>query len=474
MGKSFLKDFSWYFLGSLIPIVIGVLKTPIFTRHFNQEEFGHLGIITVTFSYLGMILFAWIGTCIWRYQPKYKLSKLLNELYSNILFLFVIALLILFVIVIIWHSFENSFLMKNLILFSFIQLIFSQLYSYYMIVVRIEGRAVFYTIFQSLRAVLSFITVLTLVFIFKVDITALILSLVIIDFVAVLYLFIFNPLKVVINFKLTNKKYLKELLIYGSTGLLINICFLTISSSDRYIISWFGSINDVGVYDQVYKISQLSIAAFVTIFFNTINPTLLNELERNFENSKYLMRSYLKVFFIYGFPAIVYLSFFAKEISDVLLGKEFRIGYNIIPFVFFAAFLHGAINFFELRLKFKDKLKKLSLIMIGATILNIILTIIFVSRFGYKWAAVTTTITYVVIFGVFLSLDRDILFYSSKEGKNNFKFLLVFVVQFLIYFSLNEYFEFTILNKIFTVLIFAICYIFLYKNQFRSLKLILK
>ena len=184
---------------------------------------------------------------------------------------------------------------------------------------------------------------------------------------------------------------------------------------------------------------------------------------------------FISVFiFLHGFPAIVYLSFFAKEISDILLGKEFRIGYNIIPFVFFAAFLHGAINFFELRLKFKDKLKKLSLIMIGATILNIILTIIFVSRFGYKWAAVTTTITYVVIFGVFLSLDRNILFYSSKEGKNNFKFLLVFLAQFLIYFSLNEYFDLTIYYKIFTVLIFAVCYIVLFKDQFRSLKLILK
>lgn len=474
MGKSFLKDFSWYFIGSLIPIVIGVLKTPIFTRHFNQEEFGHLGIITVTFSYLGMVLFAWIGTCIWRYQPKYKLNKQLNELYSNLLFLFLIALLILFLVVIIWYSFENSFLIKNLILYSFIHLIFSQLYSFYMIVVRIEGRAVFYTVFQSLRAILSFITVLILVFIFKVDITALILSLLIIDFIAVLYLFIFNPLNVIINFTLTNKKYLKELLIYGSTGLLINVCFLTITSSDRYIISWFGSINDVGVYDQVYKISQLSIAAIVTIFFNTINPSLLNELERDFDNSKYLMRSYLKSFFIYGFPIIVYLSFFSKEISDILLGKEFRIGYNIIPFVFFAAYLHGVINFYELRLKFKDKLKKLSLIIVGATILNIVLTMLFVSNFGYKWAAVTTTITYVAIFGVFLLIDRDILFYSLKNSIDNIKFLIVFLIQFLIYFSLNEYFELTIYHKLVIVLVFAICYIFLFRNQLKKIKIILK
>ena len=473
MSKSFLKVFRRYFLGSIIPIAIGIIKTPIFTRHFNQGEFGYLGITTITFSYLSMILFSWIGTCIWRYYPKYKLNKQLNELYSNLLFLFIISFLILLIFVSIWYSLETEILIKKLILYSFIHMFFSLLYSYYMIFVSIQGRAVFYTIFQSIRAILSFVTLLLLVFIFKVDIAALILSLVIIDFIAVLYLLIFNPLKIVINFKLTNKKYLKELLIYGSTGLLINVCFLTISSSDRYIISWLGSINDVGVYDQVYKISQLSIAAIVTIFFNTINPSLLHELEKDFENSKYLMRSYLKVFFIYGFPAIVYLSFFAKEISDVLLGNEFRIGYNIIPFVFFAAFLHGAINFFELRLKFKDKLKKLSLIMIGATILNIILTIIFVSKFGYKWAAVTTTITYVVIFGVFLSLDRDILFYSSKEGKNNFKFLLVFLVQFLIYFSLKEYFEFSILNKIFTVLIFAICYIFLYKNQFKNIKQII-
>ncbi len=471
MEKSFLKDFSWYFLGSVIPIIIGIIKTPIFTRHFNQTDFGYFGIISVTFSFLSMILFSWISSCIWRFHPKYNAEKKLNELYTNLTFLFFVTFLILLTVSIIWYILENNVLMKQLIVYSFIHLLFNQLYLFYIIIIRQEGRAVFYTVFQSIRAVLSLIIVLTLVFVFEVNITALISSLIIVDFFAVLFLILINPSKISIKLKLIHEKYLKDLIIYGSTGLLINVCFLIISTSDRYIIAWLGDIKDVGVYDQVYKISQLSVTALVTIFFNTINPTLLNKLELHFENSKYLIRLYLKFFILYGFPLIIYLSIFSKDIAFILLGKEFRVGYSIMPFVFIAAYLHGISNFYELRLKFTNKLKKISLIMIAATFLNVLLTILFVWLYGYKWAAITTVITYIIVLMTFHYFDDELVQFSKKKIKFTFKFLIVLSFELVIFIFINKYFNLSLLYKLLLSLICVIIYIIIFKNQFKNLKL---
>lgn len=471
MGKSFIKDFSWYFIGSIIPIAIGIIKTPIFTHHFDAADFGYLGIVTVSFSFLSMILFSWMSSCIWRFYPKYKFDKRLNELYSNLFFLFLVAFLVFFIISIFWYFTESNFLVKQLILYSFAHLFFNQLYQFYIIIIRLEGKSAYYTVFQSIRAIISLIIVLVQVFIFEAGIVALISSLLIVDIFAVLFLNFINPSKVSIKLKLSSKSNLKEILIYGGVGLLINLCFLIISSSDRYIIALLGNMDDVGIYDQVYKISQLSVAALVTIFFNTINPTLLIELERRFDNSKILIRQYLKVLVIFGLPFIFYLSFFSKEIATILLGENFRIGYTIMPYVFLAAYLQGISNFYELRLKFTNKLKKLSLIIGGATLLNILLTVFFVWLYGYKWAAITTVFTYIMLLFTFHLLDKELIVLKKSTFKTVFKLMFLFFVQGLMLILVNFFYEINLILKVILSIPFFILYYIFFKNQIKSFKL---
>ena len=90
-NTGFRKDFLWYAIGSVFPLLAGFVKTPIFTRHFSGEAFGQFGLVGITFSFLGMLLFSWISSCLWRYYGKYKTSGDLSLLYSNLIFLFTIS-----------------------------------------------------------------------------------------------------------------------------------------------------------------------------------------------------------------------------------------------------------------------------------------------------------------------------------------------------------------------------------------------
>ena len=461
---SFFKDFSWYFMGSIIPLLIGFIKTPVFTRHFNKESYGYLGLVTITFSYLGMILFSWIGSCIWRYYNKYKINNNLKTLYTNLIFLYIIAFFLLLMASILWYLSVDYKLVKQLIFFSFFQLIFNQLFLFYMVVIRLKGKAVFYTFFQSIRALLSLIVALILVFIYHVNISALISSLVLIDAMAIIFLTIFNPADINFSFKLINKGNLIELVSYGSAGLIINIGFLVIASSDRYIIAWLSSLESVGIYDQVYKISQLSLVALVTIYFNTINPSLLKVLESNYENSIQHIKKHIAVFIVYGLPIVTYLSLFSKDIAYIFLGPEFRPGYSMMPFIFLAAYLHGISNFFELRLKFSNKLKRLGLIVVIMATLNIFLNYIFVASYGYKLAAVTTAITYIFLITAFHFYDRGILATSKENSVELFRIIFVLALQVMAYYIVVQYFELKTFLKIFIGLFFILAYILIFKN----------
>ena len=470
-NRAFFKDFSWYFLGSFVPLLIGFAKTPIFTRHFGKEDYGYLGIISITFTYLGMVLFSWIGSCIWRFYSRYESENKLKHLYSNLGLLYFVSMLILVFIALIWYGSSDTILVKQLIFYSFFQILLNQLFLFYMVLIRLKGKAKFYTIFQTVRAFLSISIALIMVFWLNYNISALVSSLVVLDALVLLFLFAYNPAKVAVDYQLISKEKLKELISYGAVGLILNICLLVITTSDRYIIAWFGNLGDVGVYDQIYKLGQISVVALVTVFFNTINPLLLKQLETNFDSSVQLIRKYIKFFIIYGLPVIIYLSIFSKDIATLFLGKEFRVGYTILPFIFLAAYFQGLSNFYELRLKFSNKYKKLSFIAIAAAVINIIITTIFVGLYGYKWAAITTLFSYISLIAMLHYYDREILSIVKTKKNVYYKIGIVLTLQLLIYFLTDNLFELQFFIKLAIGILFVLSYYFLLKKELKLIDL---
>ena len=405
--STFKKDFFWYALGSILPMFIGFIKTPVFTRHFDTEAFGQLGIVSISFSFLGMMLFSWISSCLWRYYSSYRSSEGLTILYSNLLFLFTISLILLGFIAAIWFMESDTDLIKELVFYSFLQLIFNQLFLAYMVVIRLTGKSRYYTVFQAIRALLSLSLALLLVFYFDIGISALVSSLVLIDVGSIVLLLLVNPAEIKAHFSQINKPTLKKLLRYGSLGFILNISLLAVSYSDRYVIALYYDLEQVGIYDQVSKIAQLSIMALITVYFNTINPALLKALDSDFKGSLTKMQNYLYPFILIGVPIVVYLSILSEEIAGVLLGINFREGYVMMPYIFLATYLHGLSNFFELRLKFSNQLKWLGGIAVITALLNILLNLVFVAKFGYQWAAYTTLICYLFMVLLFYYRDKE-------------------------------------------------------------------
>ncbi len=458
-------------MGSIIPILIGFIKTPIFTRHFDKEAFGHLGLVSITFSYIGMLLFSWIASCIWRYYHKHAEANSLKILYSNLMALLTASAFAVVALSILWYLNASGTLVKQLILFSAIQLLFNQLFLCYMVVVRLQGKARFYTLFHSIKALVSLVLALVLVFVYHKDISALVLSLAIVEVLAVLSLTLVNPSNLSFKGRLINRNQLKELLRYGGAGLVINLGILIITSSDRYIIAWLTSIENVGIYDQVYKLGQLSIWALVTIYFNTINPYLLHRLQHHFDEAPVLIRSYLLPFILLGLPLITYLSLFAEDLARLLLGVEFREGYIIMPFVFLASYLHGISNFYELRLKFSNQLKRLSSIIVIAVVMNVVLTVVLVHHFGYRSAALTTVLIYAFLLISFHYFDRDIANFSSREWSLVIKIVLLLSIQVLFYVGISNLIALTMLMKIGIAIVFVLSYFLIFRKRLITMKI---
>ena len=446
-------------------MVIGFIKTPVFTRHFAKDSFGQLGLVTITFTFLGMLLFSWISSCLWRFYGRHEASNSLPRLYSNLFFLFLVSLGVVSLVTFIWVWRSENDLIQQLISFSFFQLIFNQLFLGYMVVIRLMGKSGYYNLFQGVRALISLLIALLLVFHFDANITALVSSLAVTDALSLFVLGVLNPAGLKLRIKDVNVKVLKEFLHYGSMGLILNISLLSISYSDRYIIALFHNLEEVGIYDQVSKISQLSMMALITVFLNTINPSLLRTLETDFKHALSRMQVYVFVFIFFGIPIVFYLSLFSEEIAGLLLGKAFREGYVIMPYVFLATSLYGLTNFFELRLKFSNRMLKLGVVAISTALINIVLNLIFVKSFGYQWAAYTTLISYLIMLSILCMGDPAVLQTVWQRRSLLVKIVLLLTIQYIGYQFFVDKKQLQLAGRIALGLIFVLTYFILFRKS---------
>ena len=94
-------------------------------------------------------------------------------------------------------------------------------------------------------------------------------------------------------------------------------------------------------------------------------------------------------------PAAVGLSVLAKPAINILTASGYHAGYKIVPWVVFGAFLVGVDHRFSRILTFYKRTHLTMYCVLSAALLNIGLNFLFVPKYGYMGAAVTTFISYV-------------------------------------------------------------------------------
>lgn len=460
-NNKIIKDLVWYLAGSTLPLLVGFFRIPIFTRYFTTEEYGVYGLILITYTILSIFLFNWLSNCIWRFYNRFKQNNELSLFYSNLFFLYLSFSLIFFIIAITWNLSASGEIARKLISLIFFQLLISQANNYFLIVLRLEEEAAKYNIVVSIRAGLAFAVQYFMTFKLGYRIESIPISMIIVEVLVLFYLLPNFIRKYSLSPKLVSWKTVKVFLEYSLPGILSNLGLYILTTSDRYIIALYGDMHEVGIYNQVYNLCQVSIMAIINLYFSIINPRLMRELEMNFNATGRITILYMKNYLLFILPVITYFSIFAYWVAKILLGEEFRVGYPMIPWITIAVFLYGLTLFPENRLKFKENYRIVIIGFIACSVLNIGLNFILIPKFGYMWAAGTTLISYFLLM---------VLFYWYDIRNNNFRLsgfkdillpLLLLLIQTGALLIAREYFkiEFSLKSSLITGSLFALTYL---------------
>jgi O-antigen/teichoic acid export membrane protein len=115
-------------------------------------------------------------------------------------------------------------------------------------------------------------------------------------------------------------------------------------------------------------------------------------------------------------PLTFYVSIFARQVAEFLLGKEFRQGFGMIPWIVISSFLYGLTLFNETKMKFEHRFKPVLWGVIMACLLNACLNFMFVPLWGYSWAAISTFIAYLFLF-IYYYVKDDFPYMRDKGLK---------------------------------------------------------
>jgi O-antigen/teichoic acid export membrane protein len=419
--KSLFKKFSHGLVLNILLKIKGVLYIPILVNFISKEDLGEISYIKAIVGLLTGIMLLNIpdssNRIILKEDDKHNQNKIINSL-TNFSFLSGLIFLLLFILI------STIF---NLIDLRLILIITSMLFS---ALIDKLSKYVF-QIFQNTK-LLSLVIIITEYVSFGVVCFVLFNSWYD-DILTILYIYtvsltvssvyLFNKLFKSFTFKLiidliTVKKVLKiSLFLFPASYSL-----MIIQSSDYVIIERFIGLEDLGIYSFSYSlagvVSGLSMA--ITFFWYS------SAVYANKKQLEKLINLILRLSLI----ALILLIFGYYIFTDLiieLINPEYKSANNIIM-ILIVGFFIGVINQIYQGIMYADGNEKAILIdtsLIALT--NLILNLIFIPSYGIKFAAFSTSLSFILLF-----ILRTIYLYknyskSIKEIKYLYSLLITLI-----------------------------------------------
>ena len=174
------------------------------------------------------------------------------------------------------------------------------------------------------------------------------------------------------------------------------LSIILLGSSDTIMITKMLSADYTALYSLSSKIPNI-----VSVLLNAMNgawaPWFLDTLKlQDKESIRRVSNIYYKIFMI----LILGIMLLAPEVMLILGGKKYLPGLSLVPPLIVGCIFQFAYTMYVQVEFYEKKMSTVSTATAIAALTNIVLNFLFMSFFGYKVAAYTTLVSYMVLFGL--------------------------------------------------------------------------
>ncbi len=207
----------------------------------------------------------------------------------------------------------------------------------------------------------------------------------------------------------------KSIIRYGLPLSVSIIAIIVIDFSDRYMLSIFADLTQVGMYSAAYNLSQQTTGALLSVIFVTVFPRVSRAHEKGEADGVSRYASLLLLLML-GFGGMILSGFigYGAEVSALVLGREIASdAAMLLPIVSLAiifAVLKSSV--FDVPAKLAQHTTYLLVLSIIMAVANVLLNLVLIPAHGAYGAAVATLITFLI--GLVFSMIRDRMFWRMS------------------------------------------------------------
>ena len=435
--KSLGKESLIYGVGHVAARGVTFLLLPIYTNLFSLSDYGIISLVYTFLGFMNVILHYGLDASLLKhYVPadiEERKSILTNAYASFLLTTIVFVLLLVFFRsnisgLLFGNSFPSITIMVAGILF------FDVLWSMHVLLLRAEGKPVFYTAVSFINVFLTLGLNILFVMYLKLGISGVLISNLITS--GCIFFITFPIITHRISISTLSVKQWKRMMKFGLPFLPAGIFSMILELSDRYILRYLTNIETVGLYNAGYKLGMLMM--LVVMGFNMAWQPYFLKKEKN-------EREYVAKVTTHVLSVLVFLWILILIWTDALVKLQFGdftffsdqywASTQIVSIIALAYIFHAL---FLLQLPGVYLLERSGLIAwirgLGA-VSNISLNLLFIPEYGIVGAACATCISFIFM-AVFIFMANRKLFAIKYEWK---KILLITISAISIWISVHQF-----------------------------------
>ncbi len=388
-----IKAGSWYTFTNFFTVGVSFLTLPIFTRLLSTIDYGITNIYS-SYSSLFVVIFS-LGLSAATQRGKFDFKENYDQYISSILFLATLTFATFSTVMIVFQNYFSKLLGldKSLIIIALVYSYASFVQSFVFDKFRVEYNYKKISVIQIVNSIVG--VLLSIVLILSVfnnkryfgRIIGSALPVVVSGFVLLVYVFRKGK-------KFIEPAYWKYALVISIPLIFHTLAGIINSQFDRIFINKYIGTSEAGIYSFAYNIGLI-----INILWTSTNQAWVPWFFEKMDASDYVaIRKRAKNYRDFFTLAYILILFLSPEIIKIMADKRYWVGLSIVPYIFMAYYLNLMYSF-EVNVEFYAK--KTHLIPIGTILsaaLNVILNIIFIPKYGYVAAAITTVISNFFLF----------------------------------------------------------------------------
>lgn len=394
--NKFIQKLIGFSIGPIVGAFIAFITIPLTTHFIDPDEFGKASMfslfqsIIITFIYLGIDQ---------SYTREFHSYKNKDVLFRNAILFPLLFSLIIFVVICINLRLvskilfgANSYYLASL-LFG-VMIICMVLERFLLLSIRMEEKALEYSLFNILIKVSILIFTLFFIFFVSRDFLSIVYSTALGQILGDIYLMIkYRKLLTLEGFQI-NKKLINRLLKFGIPLILATSITSLLNSLDRLFLRLWSNFSEIGVFTATLKISAV-LTIIQTSFTNFWVPTSYRWYSENKDIKYFRLVSdgvllFLSVVF---FCILIFKSFIVYVLSPEYVESKYIIGFLCLQPI-----MYTLSETTTLGIVFSGKSYLNIWVSVISIIPNVLINICLVPKFGAIGAAIATGISYIFFF----------------------------------------------------------------------------